>query len=211
MSQESWKAAEREYTQLLQTLDDSSTYIVVEGAEEWEDDEKAPQPEAGKLFKIPGSIVSLIERLDDELTRSLQQTDPHTADYIERLGDEQLLYNDIVRSLIYAEKVRKMDDTNPESRQDAINRINTSPTRAYLLQADAGREDPRGKNYGPPYHRKLDCETHTSKQALRRSHTSSDSLQLSLREERRHYPSSCHVVPNLLPRLTRQTTIEHAT
>lgn len=123
MSQESWKAAEREYTQLLQTLDDSSTYIVVEGAEEWEDDEKAPQPEAGKLFKIPGSIVSLIERLDDELTRSLQQTDPHTADYIERLGDEQLLYNDIIRSLIYAEKVRKMDDTNPESRQDAINRI----------------------------------------------------------------------------------------
>ena len=123
MSQESWKAAEREYTQLLQTLDDSSTYIVVEGAEEWEDDEKAPQPEAGKLFEIPGSIVSLVERLDDELTRSLQQTDPHTADYIERLGDEQLLYNDIVRSLIYAEKIRKLDNTNPESRQDAINRI----------------------------------------------------------------------------------------
>ena len=120
MSQESWKAAEREYTQLLQTLEDSSTYVVVEGAEEWEDDDKAPQPAAGETFRIPGSIVSLIERLDDELTRSLQQTDPHTADYIERLGDEQLLYNDIVRSLIYAEKLKKMESN--EARQDAVNR-----------------------------------------------------------------------------------------
>jgi translation initiation factor 3 subunit C len=121
MSQESWKAAEREFAHLLQTLEESPNYVVVEGAEEWEDDEKAPSPAAGETFKIPGSIVSLIERLDDELTRSLQQTDPHTADYIERLGDEQLLYNDIVRSLIYAEKVKKMD--NVEARQDAINRI----------------------------------------------------------------------------------------
>lgn len=121
MSQESWKAAEREFTQLLQTLEDSSTYVVVEGAEEWEDDEKAPSPAAGEIFKVPGSIVSLVERLDDELTRSLQQTDPHTAEYIERLGDEQLLYNNIARSLIYAERVKKID--NSEARQDAINRI----------------------------------------------------------------------------------------
>ena len=121
MSQDSWKAAEREYTQLLATLEESKNYIVIEGAEEWEDDEKAPQPAAGETFRIPGSIVSLIERLDDELTRSLQQTDPHTAEYIERLGDEQLLYSDIVRSLIYAEKMKKME--NNESRQDAINRV----------------------------------------------------------------------------------------
>jgi translation initiation factor 3 subunit C len=121
MSQDAWKAAEREYAMLLQTLEDNPTWIVVEGAEEWEDDEKAPSPAAGEIFKIPGSVVSLAERLGDELTRSLQQTDPHTADYIDRLSDEQLLYNDILRCSVYAEKIKK---TAPDdARQDSINRI----------------------------------------------------------------------------------------
>lgn len=121
MSQESWRAAERELASLLQTLEDEPEYVVTEGAEEWEDDEKAPSPPAGEAFKIPGSVVSLVERLDDELTRSLQQTDPHTAEYIERLGDEQLLYTDIVRTLIYIETIfKKLDKT--ENRQDNINR-----------------------------------------------------------------------------------------
>lgn len=121
MSQESWRAAEKEYSLLLQTLEENPNWIVVEGAEEWEDDEKAPAPPAGELFKIPGSVVSLMERLGDELTRSLQQTDPHTADYIDRLSDEQLLYNDILRSLVYAERIK--DTLKDDSRQDAINRI----------------------------------------------------------------------------------------
>ncbi|KIX02843.1 eukaryotic translation initiation factor 3 subunit C [Rhinocladiella mackenziei CBS 650.93] len=121
MSQESWRAAEREFASLLQTLEDEPTYIVTEGAEEWEDDEKAPNPAAGETFKVPGSIVSLVERLDDELTRSLQQTDPHTAEYIDRLGDEQLLYTDIVRTLIYIETInKKLEKT--ESGQDNMNR-----------------------------------------------------------------------------------------
>jgi translation initiation factor 3 subunit C len=46
---------------------------VIENAEEWEDDEKPP----GEKLKIPGSVVSYAERLDDELTRSLQQFEPH--------------------------------------------------------------------------------------------------------------------------------------
>ena len=121
MSQEQWQAAEREFATLLQTLESTSNYVVVEGAEEWEDDEKAPQPAPGEVFKTPGSIVSSIERLDDELTRSLQQTDPHTAEYIDRLGDEQLLYNDIVRALIYVETLNKNDKL--ETRQDNANRV----------------------------------------------------------------------------------------
>jgi translation initiation factor 3 subunit C len=127
MTQEQWKSAEREFAQLLETLEANPSYIVTENAEEWEDDEKAPQPEEGKIVKIPGSIVSSIERLDDELTRSLQQTDPHTAEYIERLSDEQLLYTDILRALIYIETLMKNEklrtppeDTTP---QDSANRI----------------------------------------------------------------------------------------
>ena len=121
MSQDQWRAAEREFASLLETLESSLNFIVTEAAEEWEDDEKQPQPAPGETFKIPGSIVSSIERLDDELTRSLQQTDPHTAEYIDRLGDEQNLYNDIVRALIYVEKVNKMPQI--EARQESINRV----------------------------------------------------------------------------------------
>ena len=109
MSQEQWKSAEREYTTLLETLEHTSNLVVSEDAEEWEDDDKQPQPAAGEIFKIQGSIASTIERLDDELTRSLQHIDPHTAEYIERLGDEQLLYNNIVRTLLYLETLMKND------------------------------------------------------------------------------------------------------
>ena len=121
MSQEQWRSAERELSQLLKTLESNPGFIVTEGAEDWEDDDKGPQPAPGELFKIPGTIASLVERLDDELTRSLQQTDPHTPEYIERLRDEQLLYNDIVRTLIYIETMNKLDAS--DNRQDGLNRV----------------------------------------------------------------------------------------
>ena len=121
MSQEQWKLAEHEMSLLLATLENNPEVLVIEGAEEWEDDEKQPQIKAGEKFKIPGSIVSFAERLDDELTRSLQHIDPHTAEYIERLTDEGALYTNIVRSLLYAERLKR--DPQLESSQDGINRI----------------------------------------------------------------------------------------
>lgn len=110
MSQENWKAAEKEFGKLLEILEANPELAVVENAEEWEDDEKAPTITPGEIFKIPGSIVSYAERLDDELTRSLQHVDPHTAEYIERLSDEGALYNNIVRVLLYTETSRKNKD-----------------------------------------------------------------------------------------------------
>lgn len=95
--------------------------IVLENAEEWEDDEKPPQPTAGDKIRIPGSIVSIAERLDDELTRSLQHVDPHTAEYIERLSDEQALYTNIIRGLLYVETLKK--DTTLEVPQENLNRL----------------------------------------------------------------------------------------
>ena len=121
MSQEQWKLAEQELSTLLITLENNPEMIVVENAEEWEDDDKQPQTKKGELFKIPGSVVSFAERLDDELTRSLQHIDPHTAEYIERLTDEGALYTNIVRSLLYAERLRR--DPQLQSSQDGVNRI----------------------------------------------------------------------------------------
>jgi len=117
-----WKSAEREFSSLLQILNTSREFVVVENAEEWDDDEKAPTlPEGEKYIKVPGSIVSYVERLDDELIRSLQSIDPHTPEYIERLQDEGALYDAIFRGLLYYEYLRK--ETTLDIPQDSINRI----------------------------------------------------------------------------------------
>ncbi|KAJ5175329.1 Eukaryotic translation initiation factor 3 subunit C [Penicillium canariense] len=121
MSPEQWKAADKEFGSMLAVLEEHRNLIVSEGADEWEDDEKQPQIAEGETFYIPGSIVSYIERLDDELTRSLQQIDPHTAEYIERLSDEQQLYNNMVRAQLYVESLNAGEKN--DSRQDSVNRV----------------------------------------------------------------------------------------
>ncbi|KAJ4376430.1 Translation initiation factor 3 subunit c [Neocucurbitaria cava] len=121
MHQEQWKLADQEFSKLLQILENSKEIVVMENAEEWEDDEKLPNITPGEIFRIPGSVVSFVERLDDELTRSLQHIDPHTAEYVERLTDEALLYAQLVRTLVYVESLKK----NPslELPQEPLNRI----------------------------------------------------------------------------------------
>ena len=114
-------SADQEVGRLLQILEASNEIVVVEGAEEWEDDEKIPTIEDGQIFKIPGSVVSFVERLDDELTRSLQHIDPHTAEYVERLTDESALYAQLVRAAIYVESLQKKEGL--EIPQDAANRV----------------------------------------------------------------------------------------
>ncbi|PLB40501.1 translation initiation factor eIF3 core subunit c [Aspergillus candidus] len=121
MSIDQWKAAQGEIGALLSVLENTKDYIVTEGAEEWEDDERQPQPTAEQPVIIPGSIVSYVERLDDELIRSLQQIDPHTAEYIERLSDEKQLYTALVRAQAYIEGLNKSDKSDP--RQDSLNRV----------------------------------------------------------------------------------------
>ncbi|PHH75437.1 hypothetical protein CDD80_2369 [Ophiocordyceps camponoti-rufipedis] len=122
MPLEHWKAAERELSSLLNILDTNHDYVVVENAEEWDDDEKPPTLQPGdKYIKVAGSVVSYVERLDDELVRSLQSIDPHTSEYIERLQDEGSLYNVIFRGLLYYEYLRK--DDSLQIPQDSINRI----------------------------------------------------------------------------------------
>ncbi|KAF2843096.1 hypothetical protein M501DRAFT_925778 [Patellaria atrata CBS 101060] len=121
MSQEQWKLAQHEYNLLLGILEANPDMVVIEGAEEWEDDDKQPTFNPSELFKVPGSVVSFVERLDDELTRSLQHIDPHTAEYVERLTDEGPLYASIVRGLLYVESLQKK--LKEDAPQDSINRV----------------------------------------------------------------------------------------
>ncbi len=137
MSQEQWKAAEKELETLLTVLENNRDYVVIEEAEEWEDDEKAPVAVEGETMKIPGNVVSFVERLDDELTRSLQHVDPHTAEYIERLSDEGVLYNCIVRTQFYIEAITKNPAVNVP--QDNNNRvIMRRLEHAYFKVSDCG-------------------------------------------------------------------------
>lgn len=122
MPLEQWKAAEKDLAALLSLLESHKDHVVIEGAEEWDDDDKTPVlgPD-DKYIKIAGSLVSYIERLDDELTRSLQSIDPHTSEYIDRLTDETSLYNIILQGLLYYETIRK--DASLEIPQESVNRI----------------------------------------------------------------------------------------
>ena len=106
---------------MLEILEQNREIVVVDQAEAWDDDEKQPQITPGEIFKIPGSIVAMVERLDDDLTRSLQHIDPHTAEYIDRLTDEQTLYNKILRTMLYIESVSQLPKL--ELPQENLNRV----------------------------------------------------------------------------------------
>ncbi|KAF2027401.1 eukaryotic translation initiation factor 3 subunit C [Setomelanomma holmii] len=121
MHQEQWKLADQEFGKLLEILENTKEIVVIENAEEWEDDDKLPPITPGEVFRIPGSVVSFAERLDDELTRSLQHIDPHTAEYVERLTDEALLYAQLLRALIYVEGLKK--NASLALPQESLNRV----------------------------------------------------------------------------------------
>jgi len=82
----------------LTILEANPGYIVRENAPEEDDNDKDRTPQNGEPVLIQGSIVAFIDRLDDEFTKSLQNIDPHTTDYVDRLKDEVGLYTVIVRS-----------------------------------------------------------------------------------------------------------------
>ncbi|KAJ5543184.1 hypothetical protein N7535_005613 [Penicillium sp. DV-2018c] len=119
MSSEQWQAANEEYSALLSVLEENRQFVVSETADEWEDDEKQPTVAEGEIFFIPGSVVSLVEHLDDSLTKGLREIDPHTSEYIERLTDEQALYSSLVRSQLYVESLKGADKNG----QDSMNRL----------------------------------------------------------------------------------------
>lgn len=104
----------------MEVLEANPDYVVIETAEEWDDDEKPPQPAPGEILKIPGSIVSFVDRLDDELTRSLQHIDPHTTEYIDRLSDEGALYTTILRNQLYLERLQSNQNIPTD---ESLNRV----------------------------------------------------------------------------------------
>ncbi|KAG9061373.1 Translation initiation factor 3 subunit c [Linnemannia hyalina] len=104
-----WKNAEKYLNSLLTILEANPLYIVKENVPDVDDEEKDRLPEDGQPVLIQGSLVAFVDRLDDEFTKSLQNIDPHTTDYVDRLKDEVGLYAVIVRSNVYFKRLDLVD------------------------------------------------------------------------------------------------------
>ncbi|KAI9470505.1 MAG: eukaryotic translation initiation factor 3 subunit 8 N-terminus-domain-containing protein [Benjaminiella poitrasii] len=105
MNTSKWNAAAKEFNSLLQILETNKSFVVTEDADEIDNEDNDIVPKEGEVVKIRGSILSFVERLDDEFSKSLQNIDPHSTDYIDRLGDEPSVYAMLVRAQVYNELI----------------------------------------------------------------------------------------------------------
>ncbi|SGZ53915.1 CIC11C00000000443 [Sungouiella intermedia] len=99
-----WTNSEKDINSFLTLLEkNAKTYQVSEKGTATDDLDIEPTANADGVKVILGSVSAIVERLDDEFTRYLQNTDPHSIEYIERLKDESNLYKLIVRAQVYVE------------------------------------------------------------------------------------------------------------
>lgn len=109
MPVELWLSAQREVDQLISIIASDSNYSVEEITLDYDElAERTPEQEKG-VVRIRGSIISFVDRLDDEFTKSLQNIDPHGTEYVERLRDEKGLYQTICRSQGFYESTKQSD------------------------------------------------------------------------------------------------------
>ena len=105
-----WVAAQREVDQLIAIVMAEPGYVIQETTEEYDElAERTPETEKDGVVRIRGSIISFVDRLDDEFTKSLQNIDPHGTEYVERLKDEKGLYCTICRSQALYERNKDED------------------------------------------------------------------------------------------------------
>lgn len=104
MPVDQWEKNQIDFNSLLDLLESKADqYQVSELGKATDDIDIEPTANEQGIKIISGSITSFAERLDDEFTRFLQNTDPHSTEYIERLKDETKLYKLLVRAQVYVE------------------------------------------------------------------------------------------------------------
>jgi translation initiation factor 3 subunit C len=111
MPVELWLSAQKEVDELVAVATSNPDYSIQEVTPDYDEyAERSPSDEKeGGVVRIRGSIISFVDRLDDEFTKSLQHIDPHGTEYIERLVDEKGLYCTISRTQAFYEKAGQED------------------------------------------------------------------------------------------------------
>lgn len=105
-----WLASQREVDHLITIVTDDPSYSVQEVTEDYDEFvERSPADEKDGIVRIRGSIISFVDRLDDEFTKSLQNIDPHGTEYVDRLKEEKGLYESICRAQAFYEKTHQPD------------------------------------------------------------------------------------------------------
>ncbi|CUM63704.1 uncharacterized protein PRCAT00001288001 [Priceomyces carsonii] len=118
MPVDQWTKNKNDLNSLLDLLEaNKDLYQVSEIGEITDEVDIEPAANDEDVKVIFGSITSLIERIDDEFTRSLQNSDPHSLEYIERLKDEGSIYELLVRGQSYVELI------TPESARDETTQV----------------------------------------------------------------------------------------
>ncbi|THH15475.1 hypothetical protein EW146_g5005 [Bondarzewia mesenterica] len=110
MPSELWLSAQREIDQLISIVTREPSYSVQETIEDYDElAERSPETQKDGIVRVRGSIISFVDRLDDEFTKSLQHLDPHGTEYVDRLKDEKGLYCTICRAQALYETTKQMD------------------------------------------------------------------------------------------------------
>ncbi|ROL48636.1 Eukaryotic translation initiation factor 3 subunit C [Anabarilius grahami] len=99
MKADMWKKCLECIDELLDILFNNNNIFIGENiAEDSENLAVSDQP-----FRVRGCILTLVERMDEEFTKIMQNTDPHSQEYVDNLKDEGHVCGIIDRLLQYLE------------------------------------------------------------------------------------------------------------
>eukprot|EP00064_Thunnus_orientalis_P015771 superscaffoldBa00002989_g15830 len=99
MKADMWKKCLDCIDELLDILFENNNIFIGENiAEDSENLAISDQP-----FRVRGCILTLVERMDEEFTKIMQNTDPHSQEYVDNLKDEGRVCGIIDRLLDYLE------------------------------------------------------------------------------------------------------------
>uniref|UniRef100_A0A915M9N1 Eukaryotic translation initiation factor 3 subunit C n=1 Tax=Meloidogyne javanica TaxID=6303 RepID=A0A915M9N1_MELJA len=99
----SWTKSVETVNRLLNLLNENPNVII--SISIGEDEENIL--DKTKPFHIHGSVILMVKRLDDELTKIFQSTDCHSTDYIEKLKGESSFCSLIEKAQLYADSQQK--------------------------------------------------------------------------------------------------------
>lgn len=102
-----------------------------------------------KTYEVYGNLVSYVERLDDEHFKTMQCTEPHSPEYIERMRDELPLLQLLSDTMHYCGRI---GDTSGEARlaQRQIEHLYFKPEHSYEAMVQLAEE--RAASYGKQAH-----------------------------------------------------------